>query len=135
MSLAFVEIDAFDGLLMQIGPAGVRDVLAALTAAIDEWTDKRFRPLLVSDSRLAMLWEDCSRREAVQLSRDLLSQLRVWPQGRTRTKTVKLTVSIGLATLDAVPKNYVSRQIIDAAKNCLSSAKLSGGNTVKSIEV
>ncbi len=135
MSLAFVEVDAFDSLLMQIGPAGARDVLAALTAAINEWTDKRFRPILISDSRLAMLWEDCSRSEAVQLSRDLLSQLRVWPQGRTRTQSVKLTVSIGLATLDAVPKNYVSRQIIDAATSCLSSAKLSGGNTVKSIEV
>jgi hypothetical protein len=81
-----------------------------------------------------MLWEDCPRSEAVQLSRGLLVKLRPWSRTHQKLRS-ELSVSIGLATLDFAPKNYSAGQLIDASCRCLSSAQLSGGNTVKSIEV
>lgn len=134
LTLAFVEIDAFADLLVQAGPSGSRDAVLNLCDALCDSTGDRSEPLIVSDSRLAILWEDCSRSEGVQRAREILAQLPAWSRQRFRLRS-DLAISIGLAALESAPKNYPVRQLIDAACRCLSSAQLSGGNTVKSIEV
>ena len=134
VTLAFVEIDSFSDVLLQIGPAGARDLLVNLQGVLYEWADQHCYPLIDSDSRLAMLWDDCPRSEAVQLARDLISKVSGWSRQALKLHNA-LTISVGLATLDFAPKNYPVRQLVDSARRCLSSAQLSGGNSVKSIEV
>jgi PleD family two-component response regulator len=81
-----------------------------------------------------MLLADCSRSEAVNICRSVLAC--VSPLSRDRFPLgAGLTVSIGLATLESVPKNFPANDLIEGAERCLSAAELSGGNTVKSIEL
>ena len=96
-----------------------------MAALLAQWNDQ-CAPILLSDSRLALLWEDSSRSEALQMARELLVTVR---------RSSSVSMSIGLATLEFAPKNYPARQLVEAALGCLSAAQLSGGNTVKSIAV
>ena len=108
------------------------EVLHSLQSAIADWTNQPNEAQLVSDSQLAMLWEDCSRSDAVQFARNCLAAVRSWSREEFPLGA-DLTLSIGLATLESAPKNYPSGELIDAASRCLSGAQLSGGDTVKSI--
>jgi PleD family two-component response regulator len=45
------------------------------------------------------------------------------------------TISIGVASLSLPSKNFPSDNLLKAAARCLDAAKLSGGNTLKSIDV
>jgi GGDEF domain-containing protein len=132
LTLALFEIDHFNDLLFQLGPGGMTEVLHSLQSAIADWTNQPNEAQLVSDSQLAMLWEDCSRSDAVQFARNCLAAVRSWSREEFPLGA-DLTLSIGLATLESAPKNYPSGELIDAASRCLSGAQLSGGDTVKSI--
>jgi GGDEF domain-containing protein len=125
LALAIVEIDCFADLLVRNGPAAAGELIFELRESFAAWNDQG-TPILLSDSRLALLWEESSRSEAMQLARELLSKVR---------QSSTFSLSIGLATLDFAPKNYPGRQLTEAALGCLSAAQLSGGNTVKSIAV
>jgi hypothetical protein len=48
---------------------------------------------------------------------------------------VPLTVSVGLASVEILPKNFAPKELVDSATRCLSAARLSGGNTLKSIGI
>ena len=79
-----------------------------------------------------MLWESCSRSEAIQRTRDCIATVSDWSH-ENFDLNVDVTLSIGVSTLEAVPKNYPAQELIDAAERRLSAARLSGGNTIKSI--
>jgi GGDEF domain-containing protein len=125
LMLAILEIDGFSDLLVRMGPANAGDLIFELRERLVEWNDQ-CAPILLSDSRLAMLWEDSSRSESLQMARELLVKVR---------RSSSMSLSIGLATLEFAPKNYPARHLVAAALGCLSAAQLSGGNTVKSIAV
>jgi GGDEF domain-containing protein len=134
LTLALFEIDRFPDVLIQLGPAGTIEVAYGLRNALADWTGQRTEALLVSDSRLAMLWGECPRSDAVQFARYILTTVRSWSRERF-SLTSDLTLSAGLATVESAPKNYSSSELISSAERCLSAAQLSGGNTVKSIDV
>jgi GGDEF domain-containing protein len=133
LTLAFFELDRASDLILQLGPAGITEVIYSLREVLADWTSQRNEAILVNDSRLAMLWDDCPRSAAVELARNALSAIRPWSRDQFPLST-DLTLSIGLATLDSAPKNFHSSDLISAAHRCLSASQLSGGNTVKSIE-
>jgi HD-like signal output (HDOD) protein/GGDEF domain-containing protein len=132
LTLAVMEIDRFADVLMQLGPAGASDAAHWLRVAVADWTNQRHEALLVSDSRVAVLCESCSRSEALQVARSVLAKIRPWSREQLPL-TTGLTLSVGLATLEVASKNYPASELIDAAQRCLSGAQLSGGDTVKSI--
>jgi len=78
------------------------------------------------------VWEDCSRSDAVQSMRQAAAEAKQWWIGRSRSRG-DLTLSAGLATLEIPPRNFPTKQLIEAAQRCLSGARLSGGDTLKSI--
>ena len=86
------------------------------------------------DATFALVWEDCSRSDAVQAIREILSQTKTWRLPGRGMAAGKLTLSGGVATLAFPPRNFPPQQLIDAARRCLSGALLSGGDTLKSIE-
>src|SRR5207245_930238 len=132
LTLALFEIDRFGDLLVQSGPSGMMEIAQSLRCALADWANQQDEAILVSDSRLAMVWEECSRSDAVQLARNCLAAARDWSRDRFLL-SCDLTLSAGLATLEFAPKNYPCQELIDAAGRCLIGAQLSGGDTVKSI--
>jgi len=132
LTLALFEIDNFSDLLVQGGPVAMTELAYALRYALADWTASTSEARLISDSRLAMVWEGCSRSEAIQRTRDCIATASDWSREHFDL-SVDVTLSIGVATLEAAPKNYPAQELIDAAERCLSAARLSGGNTIKSI--
>jgi GGDEF domain-containing protein len=132
VSLALLEIDRFSDVLLELGPAGMAEVTHWLRVALADWTGQRAGATLVSDSCLAIVWEDCPRNEAVQMARHVLAAVKPW-SGAEFVLRSDLTLSFGLATIEFPPKNFPSQELLDAAQRCLGGAQLSGGDTVKSI--
>lgn len=131
LTLAFFDIDRFDDVLMQLGPAGATEAAYSLRAVVGQWAGQRSEAHLVSDSRLAILWPDCSRSEGVGLARNVLSAVKPWSRAEFPL-AANLSLSAGLATLEFAAKNFPAADLISAALRCLSAAQLSGGDTVKS---
>jgi HD-like signal output (HDOD) protein len=134
VSLALVQIDAYSDLLMHCGPEKTAELVHAVRFALADWTSQRTAAVMVSDSSLALVWEDCSRSEAVRLARQAVTEARTWFSQRSRSAMV-VTLSAGLATIEFPSKNFPANDLIDAAQRCLHGAQLSGGSTVKSIEL
>lgn len=132
VSLALLEIDRFGDILLELGPAGMADVSHWLRVALADWTGQRAGATLVSDSCLAIVWEDCQRSEAVQMARQILAAVKPWSSAEFVLRS-DLTLSCGLATIELAPKNFSPQSLLDAAQRCLGGAQLSGGDTVKSI--
>ena len=78
VSLALLEIDRFSDVLLELGPAGMAEVTHWLRVALADWTGQRAGATLVSDSCLAIVWEDCPRNEAVQMARHILAAVKPW---------------------------------------------------------
>jgi len=130
VTLAILELDEFSELLVRLGPESAGEVIFQ----VRQWLTERYEPcspVLMSDSRLAIVWENTSRGEAVDVAREIMARMRSdsveLPNG--------LSLSIGVAALEFAPKNYPARKLVEAAFGCLSAAQLSGGNAVKSIAV
>lgn len=134
LTLALVEVEHFSDLLLQVGPAGLGEVLHCLRAALADWSTTMEPAFAISDSCTGLVWEDCPRNEAVARARNLLSLVKPWSAGRLADGTL-VTLSIGLATIERPPKNFRGEELIEAARRCLSAAQLSGGDTAKSIEI
>jgi GGDEF domain-containing protein len=132
LTLALFEIDHFSDLLVQTGPSEMTEIAHSLRCALADFANQQHEAILISDSRLAMVWEECSRSDAVQLARDCLATVRDWSHDRF-VLSCEVTLSAGLATLEFAPKNYPPQELIEAAQRCLVGALLSGGDTVKSI--
>jgi len=133
LTLALFEIDRFADVLIQLGPIGATEAAYSLRSLLGVWTGHRGEAHLVSDNRLAMLWGECPRSDAVRVARQILSTVKPWSRGEFPIAT-NLTLSVGLATLEIAAKNYPATDLISAAQRCLSASQLSGGDTVKSIE-
>jgi hypothetical protein len=132
ISLALIEIDNYDHWLLQLGPSGAAELVHWLQLGLTDWTGHRAPATQVSDSSYALIWEDCSRSDAVRGMRQALADAKVWWESRSPGRG-ELTLSAGLATLEFPPRNFPTKQLIDAAYRCLSGAQLSGGDTLKSI--
>jgi HD-like signal output (HDOD) protein/GGDEF domain-containing protein len=133
LSIVLLEIDRFSDVLLELGPAGAAELLHWLQIAVTEWTGERSQPVVVSDSRLAAIWEDCPRGDAVRLARQVLAAAKPWSKNEFPLGC-GLTLSGGVATLDHAPKNLSAAQLVEVAERCLSGAQLSGGDTAKSID-
>jgi HD-like signal output (HDOD) protein/GGDEF domain-containing protein len=134
LSLALFEIDHFGERLLQLGANGMTALIHRLRGELAGWIGQSRPALLVSDSRLALLLPDQPRSEAVQATRTALSAVKAWSLAEFRLPS-ELTLSCGIATLEVVPANFATTDLVKAAERCLAGAELSGGNTIKSIEL
>jgi hypothetical protein len=132
LTLALLEIERFGDLLLELGPAGAIELTHALRCVLPQWSGQRSEALLVSDNRLAVLW-NCGRNEGVRMARSICGSVGAWSRSAFPLHS-DVTLSAGLATLEFAPKNFPPGDLLEAATRCLSGALLSGGNTVKSIE-
>lgn len=131
-SLALVQVDNWDNVLLTHGPQQAMQLLQQLEVALCSWTQERGSALQIGDALFALVWQDCPRREALDLVRQLLTAVKIWQP--TPGQPSGMTLSAGVSTLTLPPKNFPPQDLIEAARRCLSGAQLSGGDSVKSIE-
>ena len=134
VTLALFEVDRFGDILLQLGAGGMTEAMHLLRDAVGDWAGAASQAVQVSDSRVALLSCDCSRRDAVELARQVLTAVKPWSR-RQFPLSFELTLSSGVATLEVPSRNFPAGDLLVAAERCLSAAQLSGGSTVKSIDL
>jgi HD-like signal output (HDOD) protein len=83
--------------------------------------------ICVRPREFAVILPDSERRAALQWAGELLREMQ--------PIATASGLSIGVASIAYLPRNFAADNLIHAARRCLDGAILSGGNSVKSIEV
>jgi len=92
--------------------------------------------LSITASQLAAILPDCERRAAVSIANEVLAQLAELAEKDESTTAIHAaTLSAGVATVAAVPKNFDPWRMVESAERCLYAARSCNTNTVKSIEI
>jgi len=134
LSMLLVELDRFDDLVFRLGPEGsetVRQLVGQLCAGLDHTSVICEE---AGEARFAVLLPDCERYEAVRFGKELLRQVTELG-GQLAGSQPAVTLSVGAASVAMPPKNFPPADLLDASSRCLYGAQVSGGNTVKSIEI
>jgi hypothetical protein len=84
---------------------------------------------------VAVLLADCERQQAVRLSQPLLDGWRRAAEETSYPGVAGTSISIGLAAVTLAPRNFPAADLVASAARCLSGARSSGGNCLKSIEL
>lgn len=83
--------------------------------------------LCVRPREFAVILPDGERRAALQWAGEIMREMQ--------HLTPERGLALGVASIAHLPRNFSADTLINAARRCLDGAVLSGGNTVKSIEV
>lgn len=133
LSLVLLEVDEPDSFLLRQGPDLAAQTLQRLHATMDSVVEDEGRVVRTEEYQFAVLLENCERPHGVELARQLVSCARRW--GSSATGGISFSLSAGLATLSAPSKNFPCPELIEAAQRCLDGVQLSGGGSVKSIDL
>jgi len=135
ISLALVELDDYESLFLTHGVDGAFQTVERLRSALAILLDGEGHLLQADDARFAVILEDCDRQQAVTLIRNLVQGVRRWSANHTGNRGSIRSISAGLATLSMPPKNFPTHELLDSAQRCLDGVKLSGGDSVKSLDI
>jgi HD-like signal output (HDOD) protein/GGDEF domain-containing protein len=92
--------------------------------------------LSITAVQLAAILPNCERRQAVTLANEVLAALGDLAEQDDAPQAVHTaTVSAGVATVAAVPKNFDPWRLVESAERCLYAARSCNTNAVKSIEI
>ncbi len=133
LSVLLVEVEDLGELVFGRGVARTERLLDFIEQACQDFDHPLAQCVNCCDSRFAVLLPECDRRTGLELANQLLAEvraLRAAAPGAT-----KLAVSLGLATVALPPKNFPANELLTSAGRCLGAARLSGGNTIKSLEL
>ncbi len=128
-SLMLLDIDNFDDLLITQGPDGARQIRATIESLATTVLPQTATVWQLRDSRWAILLPGSDRRQAVENANHLLEKL-----GQP-TNLPTPVISVGIAALSLVPKNFPASRLLESGERCLYAAQSGGGNLVKSIEI
>lgn len=135
VSLALLELDHSDSVAMRIGLTQVHRTMSRLQSIMRAIVVDDGRLMQVDDYRFAVVFEGCDRQPAIELTRRLVRCALEWSAAQAATHGHAMSLSAGVATLAMPPKNFPCQELIDAAERCLHGAQLSGGDSVKSIDI
>jgi HD-like signal output (HDOD) protein len=132
-SLICVALDHQDDVLLHLGPNGLRqwvDHIRRVCQRVDHAPPPQC--LELADGRWMILLIDCDRRQAVEHGHHLLRAVRDAAQPHA---DVRLSISVGAASVALPSPNFPPKDLLVAAERCLQAALASGGNVLKSIEI
>jgi GGDEF domain-containing protein len=135
LSLVLVEIDHFASLARALGPVAAEQRVAVLGQICGGCDLPGASLVHARQACFALVLPDCDRREAVAAADDILHCIRQESEQQAGAAGPSFAVSAGAATVPLPPKNFRVDDLIDSASRCLSTAQLSGGNTLKSIGI
>ncbi len=133
LSLLLAEPNVFDIHSDPQGEAACEQARHALGNACAALESNKVTPVSVSNERTAVILLDCERRGALAVANHAIAKI-----GKSAPRDcgdMATTLSIGVATMSVVPRNFDPDRLIDSASRCLSAARVCGISTVKSIEV
>jgi len=92
--------------------------------------------LSITASQLAVVLPNCERRQAVALANEVMDHVASLADGDDASQAVHTaTLSAGVATVAAVPKNFDPWRLVESAEKCLYAARSCNTSAVKSIEI
>ncbi len=92
--------------------------------------------LSITAAQLAVVLPDCERRQAVALANEVMAAVAGLAEIDHASQAVDTaTLSAGVATVAAVPKNFDPWRLVECAERCLYAARSCSSNAVKSIEI
>lgn len=134
LSLLLFEIDRFQELGKKLHPLETKTLVQRLNSSASDVDHPGAVCLQLGESKFALVVADCDRRAAVTIGRQLVRNVAT-TIGTSLQISTPLTLSVGVASVSTPSKNFPSDNLLKAAARCLDAAKLSGGNTCKSIDV
>lgn len=136
LSLLFVEPNVFDIHSDPQGEVASRQARWALAIACEAFDNENVTLVPLSNERTAAIISNCERRRALALAHNAITELsRNDGSGGSNNGDLATTLSIGVATMSVVPKNFDPARMVDSVGRCLSAARACGISAVKSIEV
>jgi HD-like signal output (HDOD) protein len=136
LSLLLVELNPMSTPTGSRAPLAGRQIFLTLRHACStlDSDNVSLRPL--SESRIAAVLTNCERSVAVDVAHNVIAAIGKYAASTPNTSDdMTATVSIGVATVGVVPRNFDAMRLIERAERCLSAARACGISTVKSIEV
>jgi GGDEF domain-containing protein len=135
LALALVELDRSGGARWADGAAQDTAALERLRSACQQLEHEWTRCLDAGPRRLAIIFADCERQAAARLARQLLTTSGRSADPARVTSRGAASLSIGIAAIGQIPRNFPAEELLSAAERCLSGAQASGGNCVKSMDL
>jgi diguanylate cyclase (GGDEF)-like protein len=135
VSLVLVAVDRFSEVLAEVGPETADAVLRWLAEQCAELAEMPGNVLGAGEAQYAILLPQFDRTSAASASRQLLDQARRKFRQLQGECPRPIKVSLGVATVRLPARNFLARDLIEAARRCLQAAQSSGSDTVKSIEL
>jgi HD-like signal output (HDOD) protein len=90
----------------------------------------------LADRGAAAIISDCERKSALSVARQAIAEVSRQNEFKPASDgNVATTLSVGVATVSVVPKNFDPARVLESALRCLSAARACGTSAVKSIEV
>lgn len=130
LSLLLVEVDRYDDLVFAKGTFHIESLMAGLASRLDRLDADAPPAIRARESRIALLLPHRDRMTAAELGHELLHELA----SASDVEAVP-SVSVGVATVAAAPRNFPPLDLYAAAERCLFGAQAAGGNCVKGIEI
>ncbi|MEX2091398.1 MAG: HDOD domain-containing protein [Pirellulales bacterium] len=92
--------------------------------------------LSITAVQLAAILPNCERRQAVSVANEVLAEFGELVEQEDAPQAVHTaTISAGVVTVAAVPKNFDPWRLVESAERCLYAARSCNTNAVKSIEI
>jgi HD-like signal output (HDOD) protein/GGDEF domain-containing protein len=135
LSLLVVELDQYDDLLIACGRQATERLAEELGNECRQIEHRGAVVMQSRDMQYTVILPDCDRRQAIDVSNELVARVRDTVSSSAGNSATIATVSIGVASVVLPPKNFPAAELMRAAERCLGGARLSGGNAVKSIEI
>ena len=137
LSLLLMEPNVFDIHTDPFGKKAGDQARRALASACDALEPENVALGVARRTATAAIISDCERRGALAVAQHAIAELAKAQIAAEADQDHDLatTLSIGVATVSVVPKNFDPVRMIESAARCLSAARACGISTVKSIEV
>ncbi|MEX0585284.1 MAG: HDOD domain-containing protein, partial [Pirellulales bacterium] len=136
LSLLLVEPNVFDIHTDPRGKNAGQQARQALASACDALEPEKVALVTLANGSTAAIISDCERRGALSVAHHAIAELAKSDESESEGDgDLATTLSIGVATVSVVPKNFDPVRIVDSAARCLSAARACGISAVKSIEV
>lgn len=109
-------------------------VQRALALACDALHDEEAAIIPHSNGRLAVVLANCERRAAINIAHSTIREFGNLGEPLANNQLGPGRLSIGVATIGAIPKNFDAARLVESATRCLAAARAGGLSAVKSIE-
>ncbi len=134
LSLLLVESSEVTSATVVDDPTASERIHRALATACDTLHDEEATILPVADGRIAVVLANCERRAAINIAHSAIREFGNVAEPQANNDFGPGRLSIGVATIGAIPKNFDAARLVESATRCLAAARAGGMSAVKSIE-